>query len=244
MFHPIPMSTLKRMFLFLAMMILTGCSSLSVVDVYSQQELIDTPSLGSTNTSNLGEIVITKSIKYQRDAIYVNRPITFGRTWFSMQPQVLWARYQTAENIYFWGQDILADVITNEEYWTYGGGLVISKNNHHKPIGAWLATYDSKPTLEIIAIDSDVDIKFIKISDKEKPSFTQNLIYNGKSENKIKFLFKKTFNNKNTKTFAQKIEYDLSESNIIEFKGVIIEIIKATNRQIEYIVHRSFPDYE
>jgi len=43
--------------------------------------------------------------------------------------------------------------------------------------------------------------------------------------------------------FSQEVLYDLSEGNIIGFKGARIEIIEATNFNLKYKVIKSFPEY-
>ena len=40
--------------------------------------------------------------------------------------------------------------------------------------------------------------------------------------------------------FNQDLQYDLNDSNIVGFKGLRIEVIKATNTSIEYKILSSF----
>ena len=44
--------------------------------------------------------------------------------------------------------------------------------------------------------------------------------------------------------FTQEVQYDLSESSTIGFKGARIEIAEATNTYLSYKVIESFPDPE
>ena len=68
-----------------------------------------------------------------------------------------------------------------------------------------------------------------------KPSnFKQELIYNGKSNNVVKISYREFVNDLARPSFTQEIVYDLTESNIIGFKGMTIEVIEATNTSIKY----------
>lgn len=73
-------------------------------------------------------------------------------------------------------------------------------------------------------------------------SFQQTLIYSGKIGNKINISYREFSNNLARPAFNNNVEYDLSESNIIGYKGAELEIIKADNRSITYKVIRNFPN--
>lgn len=265
---------LKRTFNILIFISLTGCSTSpeyamdvnpTIMDVNPIKEHIDTPILGSKNISELGNTLVTKGIKYQYDALKLKSPITFGgtgggliSTWFSIQPQVLIAKYHDNENIWYDGNTIMVGASQNSQKtkkWTSGGGLITRKNDPKKLIGAWYSDFAStRPVDKVFELTPQnekpldiypkIDYKFIKVNDHKSPSFEQQLIYNGHIGDQVKFLYRELSSNMMRAPFIQEIQYDLKESNTIGFKGVRIEIIKATNRQIEYIVHRSFPDYE
>ncbi len=73
-------------------------------------------------------------------------------------------------------------------------------------------------------------------------SFQQTLIYSGKVGNKINISYREFSNNLARPAYNNDVEYDLSESNIIGYKGAELEIIKADNRSITYRVIRNFPN--
>lgn len=66
--------------------------------------------------------------------------------------------------------------------------------------------------------------------------FRQELIYNGKSQNSIKVQYREFNNDMIRPAFFQELSFDLSESPIIGFRGMRIEVIKATNSDITFIV--------
>lgn len=80
------------------------------------------------------------------------------------------------------------------------------------------------------------------ITDVEKPNFRQELIYNGRSGDTIKILYREYTGDLLRAPFSQDIQYDLREGNTIGFKGARLEVIDAANVKIKYRVLSSFPD--
>ena len=73
-----------------------------------------------------------------------------------------------------------------------------------------------------------------------KDSFQQTLIYSGKVGNKINISYREFSGNIARPAFNNDVEYDLSESSIIGYKGAKIEVLEATNQHIKYRVLRNF----
>lgn len=71
-------------------------------------------------------------------------------------------------------------------------------------------------------------------------SLQQTLIYNGRIGNKISIGYREFSNNFARPAFNNNVDYDLSESKVIGYKGAEIEVIEATNRHIKYRVIRNF----
>ena len=70
---------------------------------------------------------------------------------------------------------------------------------------------------------------------------TKQLIYNGKSGNTIKFLYREISQQGTLRSpFTQEVQYDLSEGSEIGFRGMRIEVIEATNTNIKYKVIKHF----
>jgi len=67
-------------------------------------------------------------------------------------------------------------------------------------------------------------------------SFRQEFIYNGRSKDMIKIQYREFNNDLARPSFYQDLVYDLSESRIIGFRGMTIEVIEATNSLIKFIV--------
>jgi len=79
--------------------------------------------------------------------------------------------------------------------------------------------------------------KYLLLTDE---SFQQTLIYSGKFGNKIRVGYREFSNNVARPAFSNDVEYDLSESRIIGYKGARIEVLDATNESMRYIVLHNF----
>jgi hypothetical protein len=80
----------------------------------------------------------------------------------------------------------------------------------------------------------------IFVSDDCSNCFKQEFIFNGKVGNNLKFVYREYINDMAKPAFNQDLQYDLNESNVVGFKGLRLEIIKATNTNIEYKILSSF----
>jgi len=72
-------------------------------------------------------------------------------------------------------------------------------------------------------------------------SFQQTLIYSGRVGDRINISYREFSNNKARPAFNHDVEYDLSDSNVIGYKGALIEVINADNSSIDYKLIKNFP---
>lgn len=79
-----------------------------------------------------------------------------------------------------------------------------------------------------------------KLSERGE-SFQQTLLYNGRIGNKINVGYREFSNSLARPAFNNDVEYDLSASKTIGYKGAQIEVIDANNNSITYRVLRNFP---
>lgn len=71
-------------------------------------------------------------------------------------------------------------------------------------------------------------------------SFQQTLLYNGRIGNKITLAYREFSNNMARPAFSNSVEYDLSDSTTVGYKGARLEIVKATNTELTYRVLSGF----
>lgn len=79
-----------------------------------------------------------------------------------------------------------------------------------------------------------------KLSSLYPDSFQQTLLYNGKIGNRITLAYREFSNNQARLAFSNEVDYDLSESVIIGYKGARLEVISATNTEITYRILSGF----
>ena len=71
-------------------------------------------------------------------------------------------------------------------------------------------------------------------------SIQQTLLYNGKIGNKITLAYRETYNGTAHFAHSNNVDYDLAESTILGYKGVRLEVVKATNTELTYRVLSHF----
>lgn len=71
-------------------------------------------------------------------------------------------------------------------------------------------------------------------------SFQQTLLYSGKIGNRITLSYREFTNGMARAVFSNSVDYDLSESTTVGYKGARLEIVKATNTEITYRVLSNF----
>lgn len=75
-----------------------------------------------------------------------------------------------------------------------------------------------------------------KVTKYKEGSFKQELLYNGKSKDTMKLQYREYRDNFARPAFFQDLTYDLTESKEIGFRGMMIEVLEATNSKIKFIV--------
>lgn len=75
-------------------------------------------------------------------------------------------------------------------------------------------------------------------------SFQQSLIYSGRVGSKLKIGYREFSNNVARPAFNNEVEYDMSQSNIIAYKGAKLEVLDATNEFIKYRLISNFTPSE
>ena len=220
-----------RLLLFaLASLVLVGCATPDF-NYRPQSIQISEPPIGNIQIAYIGNSMLRQGRYIEHDSIYLPQKIV-----------VSWA-YDLLPGYYLKkGEDE-----DTETYYPSGGeeSGTVHKAALADPWAAVMA-YKEKDELCVITIFNGLSCEktsnFIR---KKKPmltgdSFQQTLIYRGKIGNKINIGYREFSNNRARLAFNNDVEYDLSFSNIIGYKGTRLKIIEATNEYIKYIVIRNF----
>jgi len=231
------MSTFIKLMLLCATVIVIGCASSSFRPIQPVATLLNFPEVNTVTIKELGDTLLVKSDKSTRDAIKVHNSISFSRfgqvITFPAGEYV--ASNENPEDIVYTGEGVW--IVAGRPF---GGGFVISKLIQHKQIND-VRVWMMDPSQGSNRSGKNITFSKSKVVWEGQPYFQQELIYNGKSGNNIKFLYRELSDNTMRATFNQDIQYDLNESNVIGFKGSRIKVIEATNRQIKYVVLKPFP---
>jgi hypothetical protein len=195
--------------------------------------------------AELGESVVESGTVYSHNAAILKNELKWGSVLIGNQlvvpPQTLVARARSDDAIYYVG--------TSGSYgnWLYRqsvhGVLRVSESDPNDIRLAWLP-----PGMSVSREPSGLkpnkkpDVEFIEIDATERKSFRQEFIYNGGSGSSVKFIYREFTGDMARPAFTQELEYDLDEGSVIGFKGLRIEILSATNIELEYRVLYPFAD--
>lgn len=222
-------------------LVLTGCASSSGMsrvyidkDISNQSAVIRTPELHTVNVSEIGENMYSKS-------------------------------YVVTQNTY----EVFINETIETTKAGANGKLVTSKKNLGKlrkdVNGIGSACFPGDNKYNYCLTDSNNDGNFdkfhapgygspypmqkpIKYTIKqteplfESDSFVYTVLYQGKIGNKIKVSFREFVDNIARPSFTQDIEYELENDGVavIGFKGLRMEVLKATNLDIKYKVTKDY----
>ena len=219
--------------------LLSGCAT-SRNMISPMMKIVDLPPKNQIATAELGDTLVQKGKLFTYQALELSNDVSAGDGFIMYKltvPAGLLIQRQEDDDwkYYYSGQFKKYSVL--EGALPSVGGLKISKKNFRDIFifmeGVPMNTLRPNPQPVYIFKDEKA---------VDQPSFEQQLIYNGKIGNQVKFLYRELTNDMMRGPFSQEIQYDLNESKIVGFKGCRIEILEATNTQLKYRVLESFPD--
>ena len=208
---------------------LSGCA-IPVSNYVPTSRDISEPPTGAVAVSNVGDEMLKQGRFSEHDALVLSIESKVGWS-YTLSPGVYLKRGQDQENQYFMPGP------------PPDGGHV-DKAPLADPWRA-IAVRSSEPgacivTASNLVVCSPIPYTIEKRAVLTQNSFQQTLIYSGKSGNKINIGYREFSNNAARPAFSNNVDYDLSESKLIGYKGAQLEVIEATNQLIRYRVIRNF----
>jgi hypothetical protein len=214
-----------------AVLLLAGCAK-PKYNYTALETSASEPRISSVNTSYVGDIMLRQGKYKEHDSIYVTKKI-----------DVMWA-YSLMPGYYLkQGEDDVG------EFYYPGGDEPghVDKAMIADPWKSIMARKDP-PAICVITMfnvatcNTENQNHFER---RKKPllnsgSFEQTLIYSGKIGDKINIGYREFSGNMARPAFSNNVEYDLSGSMLIGYKGAKIEVIEANNQFIKYKVIESF----
>lgn len=214
----------------LTVSLLSGCNS-TPPPKYTYEKM-SLPALNATSKAYLGDKMVSQGIGYNATYITVGQLNAYSAT-------INAGEYvNSPESSYYKASNKDAVVVNNgfgnplgSQDWVI---LETSKEGNHKVCvdAMTMNCFDENE----VSITKGKGTKFFF-----KPnSFQQVIEYNGKSGQTLKFTYREYSNNMARSAYTTDFTIDLSEGSTVGYKGAIIEVIKASNNQIEYKVIRNF----
>lgn len=217
----------------------------------TNQEEISFPELNQVVTINIGETLVSKGIRTTGKALRISRSTTFGKKpvvgslltcAFTVSPSSRFysGSWQTKEET----ADCYGQFSMRLTTWDGGsnfnchGNYVTPKDICHNPKTGefFIQLRNSRWTLE----QSAENVMLMDAIVTSAPNFVQELIYNGRSGDSLKFIYRELTDNLLRAAFTQEVQYDLSQSKEIGFKDVRLEVIEASNTEIRYKLLNNF----
>lgn len=114
----------------------------------------------------------------------------------------------------------------------------IAKN---KSSGEFKPFFNSSTNGFVAKSIQDLEVKNeLVIPDDCNYCFKQEFVFNGRVGDNLKFLYREYSSDFIRADFSQELQYDISESNIVGFKGLRLSILETTNTKIMYKVLSTF----
>ena len=223
---------IRAALILLNFLLIAGCAT-PEYNYAPQSFEISEPPLGSINVAYVGDNMLRQGTYEEHDAIRLDEEVKVG----------IIGTYRFTPGHYLKeGQE--GDVEYYNPSNTKGSGSVIA-GAITDPFEAMMV-YTKMPTLSgVSTLNGKVcknNVEFVRFKQPilTSDSFQQTLIYSGQVGDKINIGYRESSGNVARPAFHNDVEYDLSESTTIGYKGALLEIIEATNQHIKYKVVRNF----
>ena len=194
---------------------------------------ISEPPVGTVNIASVGDTMLRQGSFREHDAIRLSQEVTVGGI----------GNYTfTPGHFLKTGEDESLEYYKPSQY--PGSGTVI-RGAITDPFQAMAARKNEQSLCGVsvfnaIICKEGVDFERVKEPIATADSFQQTLIYSGKVGSKINVGYREFSANVARPAFNNDVEYDLSESSVIGYKGAVLEILEATNQSIKYRVKANF----
>jgi hypothetical protein len=222
---------MKMYFLGLAFL-LASCGP-NYRSVRGDVRFVDFPESGVTNLVSIGETLLSQAKVETRNGYRLNNSVTgsFGLFKMSLDAGDYYQRLESDSHKFFFP-------VNPDMVWTKNGhalnsvGFAIRKKD--EKVSGWIIDDVH------ITLDQDASLTSKTVTLVNTTNFKQELIYNGKSGNIARFLYREYSGNLARPAFTQELTYDLASSRVIGFKEVRLEVLRTTNTSIQYRVISGF----
>lgn len=213
-----------------AIITLAGCASPNY-NYMPKTTNLSFPEVDSVATARVGDELLSQGKYIESEAIEVKNQEQLGIS-YTVYPGHFVKQGEDDSAIYYrlsnqTGAARLEKSALADSY----KAVMVDKSDNEFCVIAWTNAY---------VCDDDVIYKKVMLPVVAEDSFQQTLIYNGKVGDKINIGYREYQSSQARTAFSNEVEYDLSDSSTIGYKGAELEIIEATNQSIKYRVISNF----
>jgi len=222
------MSTFQHLSVVIAMLLLSACTTVKRNGGETFVREVDFPAVGEVTTAFVGDHMVQKGRIVEEKVLIVHEPIDG-------------ALYDIPAKKYV--------MIGSDDKDCFYAADGVSRSGIADPVQALAVGRHEGADLRVVTIfggASDYEGNFSQethVSTKSN-SFQQTLIYSGRIGDKINIGYREFSNNFARPAFDNDVEYDLSASNTVGYKGALLEIVEATNSSITFKLIRNFADHQ
>lgn len=215
--------------IFLALAV-SGCAQ-QKFNYTPKYENLSHPPVGEVTTAHIGERMLIQGLRIDTEAVHVKNTDTFGLA-YTVTPGTFLKHGEDERRIYYHahaGEG--AGIVTSAALADPFSGVMVDKKSNEFCIVSVYGTY---------SCSDDTEFELVEIPVIRSDNMQQTLIYSGRVGNKINVVYREFQGDTIRQAFTNAVEYDLSESDVIGYKGARIKVIEATNQQITYEVISNF----
>ncbi|HAS6161648.1 TPA: hypothetical protein I7164_11335 [Vibrio vulnificus] len=220
---------MKKLTVLTLALVATGCTSVQYNgSKEANVKRVDYPVVGQEITAYIGDHLVSKGTVAEMDVLQVNQMIKSLA--YDIPPKHYEQIGYDDKQVFYSPLGVIKAALADPYQ-----ALSVEKNNTSEV--CVITVFGAKSCIE-----GKGKFSVTKKASSYQDSFQQTLIYSGKIGNKINISYREFSNNAARPAFNNEAEYDLSESNVIGYKGALLEVIKANNTSITYKLVRNFPD--
>lgn len=220
--------------------LLAGCASVPL-NYAPLSEQISRPALNTTSVATIGDLMLEQGTSTITDGVYLPqennvRGFILSRGFY---PKVgeekgrIFTSYESRANRADLGYVSLEGGLANPIFMPTG--IRFEQEKQETCVIAPNGYGMSQPFC-----DTEFPYQITKRPIVTSNDFQQTLIYSGRVGDRIRISYREFSGNMARDAFTNEAEYDLTESNIIAYKGAKIEVIEADNEKIRYRVISNF----
>ena len=213
-------------------LLVSGCTT-PARNYVPQTKEISIPPLNTTTTTYVGEDMVRQGIDASIDAIHFNQAVEIGSIGVYTIPAGDYVKI---------GEDSKSEFFSNVE--RTSGAIVPNRFMVNDPTQSIQLKKNGEICIVTIygatKCDTGKPFSKVKFQTEQQSVFQQTLIYNGKVGNKINIGYREFQGGLARAAFSNEVEYDLSESKTIRYKGAVLDILDANNQSITFKLTSNF----